>query len=95
MSKYIIHRDIPGVGSFSPEEYRAAAAKSNEVIAEMTAEHKGIQWVHSYATENVMFCIYIVDNEELIYEHSERSGFPANVVRKVTHIVDPVTAEGT
>ncbi len=94
MSKYIIHRDIPGVGSFSPDEYRAAAQKSNEVIAAMQAEHKAIQWVHSYATADVMFCIYIVEEEALIYEHSERSGFPANIVRKVTHVVDPVTAEG-
>lgn len=94
MAKYIIHRDIPGVGSLSPEEYKAAAEQSNKVISEMNAEHKGIQWVHSYATGDVMFCIYIVDNEELIYEHSKRSGFPANVVRKVTTIVDPVTAEG-
>lgn len=94
MKKYIIHRDIPGVGAFSQEQYAAAAAKSNEVIAAMNAEHKGIQWVHSYATEDVMFCIYIVDDEALIYEHSERSGFPANIVREVTAVVDPVTAEG-
>ena len=94
MSKYIIHRDIPGVGSFTPAEYQAAAAKSNEVIAAMNAEHKGIQWVHSYATQDVMFCIYIADDEVLIYEHSKRSGFPANIVRQVTTVVDPVTAEG-
>lgn len=94
MFKYIIHRDIPGVGAFTPAEYQAAAAKSNEVIAAMNAEHKGIQWVHSYAAQDVMFCVYIVDDEALIYEHSERSGFPANIVRKVTHVVDPVTAEG-
>ncbi len=94
MDKYIIHRDIPGVGFLSQEEYRAAAAKSNAVIAEMNAEKKGIQWVHSYATQDVMFCIYIVDDEALIYEHSERSGFPADVVRKVTTTVDPVTANG-
>lgn len=95
MAKYIIHRDIPGVGSLSPKEYQAAANKSNEVIAEMTAERKNIQWVHSYATGDVMFCIYIVDDEELIYEHSRRSGFPANVVRKINNVVDPVTAEGS
>lgn len=92
MDKYIIHRDIPGVGLLSQDEYRAAAEKSNAVIAQMNAEKKGIQWVHSYATQDVMFCIYIVDDEELIYEHSERSGFPADLVRKVTTIVDPVTA---
>jgi len=95
MYKYIIHRDLPGVGSLSQEEYAEAAKKSNEVIAQMNAENKVIQWVHSYSTENVMFCIYIAEDEALIYEHSKRSGFPANIVREVTAVVDPVTANGS
>lgn len=95
MPKYIIHRDISGVGSLSRAEYQEAAAKSNEVIAAMNAENKQIQWVNSYATDNVMFCVYIAENEALILEHSDRSGFPANIIRKVTTVVDPVTAEGS
>ncbi|MEE8588426.1 MAG: DUF4242 domain-containing protein [Sulfurimonadaceae bacterium] len=94
MPKYVIQRDIPDIGSASPEELREAATKSNEVLAEMKAEHKNIQWVHSYVTGDKTFCIYISDNEELIYEHSRRSGFPATVVTKVRTTIDPVTAEG-
>ena len=94
MPKYVIQRDIPDIGSASPEELREAATKSNEVLAQMKAEHKNIQWVHSYVTGDKTFCIYISESEELIYEHSRRSGFPATVVTKVRTTIDPVTAEG-
>ena len=94
MPKYIIQRDIPGIGSASNEELREAATTSNSVLAQMQAEDKNIQWVHSYVTGDKTFCIYISENEDLIYEHSERSGFPANVVTKVNTVIDPTTAEG-
>jgi len=81
-------------GAASAEELREAATKSNEVLAQMQAEHKNIQWDHSYVTGDKTFCVYISDSEDLIYEHSKRSGFPANVVTKVNTIIDPTTAEG-
>jgi len=93
MPKYVIQRDIPDIGSASGEELRDAATKSNTVLAQMQAEHKNIYWVHSYVTGDKTFCIYISENEDLIYEHSERSGFPATVVTKVNTVIDPVTAE--
>ncbi len=74
---------------------REAATKSNEVLAEMKAERKDIQWVHSYVTGDKTFCIYISEDEELIYEHSRRSGFPATVVTKIGSTIDPTTAEGS
>lgn len=93
MPRYVIERDIPDIGSASSEDLREAAKTSNKVLAEMQAERKNIHWEHSYATQNKTFCIYITDEESLIYEHSERSGFPATIVTKVTGIIDPVTAE--
>ena len=94
MPKYVIQRDIPDIGSASAEELREAATKSNSVLAQMQAEHKNIQWDHSYVTGDKTFCVYISENEGLIYEHSERSGFPATVVTKVNTVIDPTTAEG-
>lgn len=94
MPKYVIQRNIPDIGAASAEELREAAAKSNEVLAQMQAEHKNIQWDHSYVTGDKTFCVYISDSEDLIYEHSKRSGFPANIVTKVNTIIDPTTAEG-
>ena len=53
-----------------------------------------IQWEHTYVAGDKTFCIYLADSEAFIYEHSERSGFPATVVTEVRTIIDPLTAAG-
>jgi hypothetical protein len=93
MPRFVIERDIPGVGSFDSEAFRAAAKKSNGVISEMNSEKKNIQWEHSYVADDKTFCIYISDNESLLREHSERSGFPITRIIKAQTVIDPVTAE--
>src|SRR5688500_3836126 len=95
MPRYVIERDIPDIGSAEREALRDAAHKSNGVLAEMKAEKKNIQWDHSYVAGDKTFCIYIADNEALIHEHAERSGFPATKVTPVRKMIDPVTAEDT
>ena len=72
---------------------REASAKSNSVLAAMKAENKNIQWEHSYVAGDKTFCIYLSDNESLIQEHAERSGFPATKVTSIRKMIDPVTAE--
>ena len=94
MPRYIIERDIPEIGSADREALRGAAQKSNGVLADMKAEKKNIQWEHSYVASDKTFCIYLADNEALVHEHAERSGFPATIVTEVRKVIDPVTAEG-
>ncbi|MEZ5232521.1 MAG: DUF4242 domain-containing protein [Acidimicrobiia bacterium] len=93
MPRFMIERDIPEIGSAEREELRAAAAKSNEVLAAMKAESKNIQWEHSYVAGNKTFCVYIADDAALIDEHAQRSGFPASIVTQIGKMIDPVTAE--
>ena len=93
MPRYVIERDIPEIGSAEREALREASQKSNGVLAEMKAENKNIQWEHSYVAGDKTFCIYIADDESLIEEHAQRSGFPASVVTPVKRMIDPVTAE--
>ena len=93
MPRYVIERDIPEIGSAEREALRGAAEKSNGVLAAMKAEQKNIQWEHSYVAGDKTFCIYIADNEALIREHAERSGFPASKVTEVRRMIDPVTEE--
>ena len=52
-----------------------------------------IQWVHSYVTDNKIYCIYRAPNEEMIREHAQRGGFPANKISQVRTTIDPTTAE--
>jgi hypothetical protein len=90
MKKYVIEREIPGVGSNTHEGFVKAAAQSNRVLDGL----EGIQWIQSYATSDKLFCVYLADDEQVIREHAEKSGFPATKIHPVKTIVDPTTANG-
>ena len=94
MPRYVIERDIPAIGTAERDALREAAQKSNSVLAAMKAERKNIQWEHTYVAGDKTFCIYLSDNEALIHEHAQRSGFPATQVTEIRKMIDPVTAEG-
>lgn len=93
MPRFVIERDIPDAGSMERDELRGASAKSNDVLAEMRAERKNILWEQSYVADDKLFCVYIADDEALIREHADRSGFPATVVTQMRRRIDPTTAD--
>jgi hypothetical protein len=86
LKRYVIERDIPGVGANDEAGFCAAAGTSNTVLRQLGTR---IQWDHSYVAGNKMFCIYLAENEDLIREHARISGFPASVIHPVITIVDP------
>ncbi len=90
MNKYIIERDIPGIGNSSPDDLKGAAQTSNAVLEELGPE---IEWVESYVVADKTFCVYLAKDEDIIREHAEKSGFPANRITQVTTIIGPETAE--
>lgn len=89
MTKFIIEREIPQVGSLERTELRAAAQKSNDVLRQLGPD---IQWVQSYVAADKLFCVYNATSEALIYKHAELSGFPASKVTRIGKIIDPTTA---
>jgi len=89
LRKFIIERDIPKVGSFEREQLKAAAAKSNEVLARLAPD---IQWVESYVAADKTFCVYLANDEAVIRKHAELSGFPATKITEVRKTIDPTTA---
>ncbi|MEP6765580.1 MAG: DUF4242 domain-containing protein [Gemmatimonadaceae bacterium] len=89
MKRYVIEREIPGVGNLTSEQLKGAAATSNAALDKLAGK---VQWVHSYAVEDKTFCIYLADNEEAVQEHARLSGFPANKVTEVRTIFGPMTA---
>ena len=90
MKKYVIERALPGIGDSSPEDLRAAAQKSNEVLEELGPD---IQWVESYVVNDMTLCIYMARDEDIIREHAEKSGFPATRITEVRTMIGPATAE--
>ncbi|OWU70566.1 DUF4242 domain-containing protein [Marinibacterium profundimaris] len=87
MKKYVIERDLPGVGAMNAEELCGAANTSNAALEQVP----GVQWQHSYVTGDKTFCIYLADSEDAIRKHAEISGFPANVITEVKTVIDPTT----
>jgi cell division inhibitor SulA len=90
MPKYVIEREIPGAGSLSAQELQGISQKSCGVLRNLGTQ---IQWLHSYVTDNKIYCVYIAPNEELVREHAKQGGFPANKISEVKQIIDPTTAE--
>ena len=89
MRRFVIERDIPKVGSFERDQLKGAAAKSNEVLAQLAPD---VQWIHSYVAGDKTFCIYMAKDEAVIRRHAEMSGFPANKITEVRKMIDPTTA---
>lgn len=91
MPKFVIEREIPGAGNLSPQELQAISQTSCGVLRQMGPS---IQWLHSYVTGDKIYCVYIAPNEEMIRQHAQQGGFPANRVSEIKSIIDPTTAEG-
>ena len=89
LRRFIIERDIPKVGTFEREQLKGAAAKSNEVLAQLGPD---IQWVESFVAADKTFCVYLARDEAIIRKHAEISGFPASRITEVRKTIDPTTA---
>lgn len=90
MPKFVIEREVPGVGNSTKEDLTSMAQKSCDVLRVMGPE---IQWLHSYVTGDKVYCVYIAPDEKTILEHAEKGGFPANKISKIHETMDPTTAE--
>jgi len=90
MPKYVIEREMPGAGNLTAEQLKDISKVSNGVLNKMGPQ---IQWKHSYVADDKIYCVYIASNEEMVREHANQAGFPANKISKVAEIIDPTTAE--
>ena len=92
MPKYVIERSLPGAGALSSKELQAISAKSNAVLRELGPD---VQWLHSYVSDDRIYCVYNAKNEDIIREHARCGGFPADRISVVKRIIDPTTAESS
>ena len=90
MPKYVIERNIVGVGKLPRQELQAISQKSCGVLQSMGPQ---IQWIQSYVTDDKIYCVYVAPDEETVRAHAQKGGFPANVVARVRSVIDPTTAE--
>lgn len=86
--KFLVERGLPGIGNAQPAELEAAARKSNEALQELGPD---IQWIESYVAANSIFCVYLAEDEVLIRDHADKSGFPADRITEIKTKIDPCT----
>lgn len=86
MPEYVIEREVPGAGNLTEDEIRDISLGSLAVLKEMGS---GIQWMHSYVTNEKIYCVYFAQDEERIREHARRAGMPANRILAVRSMVNP------
>ena len=89
MKKFIIEREIPGVGKLGPTQLRDAAATSNKALAQLGGK---AQWDHSYVVDDKTYCVYLATDEAAVQEHARLSGFPASKITEVRTVIEPMTA---
>ena len=89
MPKFVIEREIQGVGKLTPEQLKGVSQKSCDVLKSLPA----VQWVQSYVTDDKIYCVYIAPDEDAVREHARLGGFPANKVARVRTMIDPTTSE--
>jgi hypothetical protein len=86
MPRYVIERDVPGAGDLSDEELRTLSLRSLAALGELGPK---IQWIHSYVTDNKVYCVYLAPDEETIRMHARKAGMPADRVSAVRRLLDP------
>lgn len=90
MPKYVIERDIAGVGNSTPEQLSAISQVSCGVLQQLGPR---VQWLQSFVTADKIYCLYIAPDEQAVREHARQGGFPANRIAQVRSVIDPTTAE--
>lgn len=90
MPQFVIERTMPGAGKLGAADLKGASQTSCNVLRELGPE---IQWVHSYVTDDKIYCVYRAPNADMIRQHAQKGGFPADSISEVRTVIDPTTAE--
>jgi len=90
MPQFVIERVIPGAGSLSEAEIREVSLRSLQALDELGPQ---IQWLHSYVTEDKVYCVYLAPDEDTIREHARRVGIPADRISAVRRLINPVNVK--
>ena len=87
MPQFVIEREVPGAGSLTEVQIRDLSLRSLQTLKEMGPQ---IQWLHSYVTEDKVYCVYLAPDEDTVREHARKVGIPADRVSAVRRMINPL-----
>jgi hypothetical protein len=86
MPQFVIEREIPGAGQMTEDQVQEISVRSLEVLRGIGPQ---IQWLHSYVTDDRLYCVYLAPDEAAIREHARKLGVPADRISAVRRLIDP------
>ena len=89
LRRFMVERNIAGVGGMSIVELCGAARASNQAVEKL---NRVVQWQHSYVAADKTFCVYLAEDEASVRVHAELAGIPVTAVTEIPQIIDPLTA---
>jgi hypothetical protein len=90
MPQFVIERELPGAGALSEAQIREISLRSLQALKDIGPQ---IHWLHSYVTEDKVYCVYLAPDEDTIREHGRRAGIPVDRVAAVRRLIDPAKLE--
>jgi hypothetical protein len=88
MTKYVIERELAGAGALSEQQLREISLASIRALGALAPK---VEWIHSYVTDNKVYCVYLAPDEETIRAHARMAGLPADRISAVRRLLDPTT----
>jgi hypothetical protein len=65
--KFVIEREVPNAGKLTEAELHDISVRSLDALGSLRPT---IQWLHSYVTDDQIYCVYIAPDEETVREHA-------------------------
>ena len=86
MPQFVIEREVAGAGSLSESQVREMSLRSLQALKDIGPQ---IQWLHSYVTEDKVYCVYLAPDEDNLREHARKAGLPADRISAVRRLIGP------
>ena len=73
MPKFIVERDVPGIGDYPPERITGILNKTRAALKSANGQ---VHWLESFVTTDKVFSIYVAADEAAALEFSKLSPLP-------------------
>ena len=90
MAEFLIERIMPGVARLGLDDLKQTSRMG---IANLRDNFPEIEWLESYATDDILYCIYRAPNEAMIREYARGSTLPVHKISVVHATLTPTTIE--
>lgn len=90
MAEFLVQRIMPGVAGLSLDDLKETSRMG---MAHLRDKFPEIEWLESYATDDILYCIYRAPSEAMIREYALASTLPVHKISEVRASLTPATVE--